>query len=192
LIQNRNRALVRAGSHTALRYQWGAWKELREITGKNDVELAQTLLDANRVLILHNPLGFASAVAKASATCLFPYVTSLSTGGSGILHALWSGIHFLLFALCFVQVWVVSGHELLICILPTDARDSWWPEMSYETRLTYCSTIAVVLYTIAISCIVDVGDPRQRWPSDIFLFVNAMLGYRFLSRVGRCRCSGTE
>ncbi|MGC8788285.1 MAG: hypothetical protein ACP5Q1_12745, partial [Anaerolineae bacterium] len=191
LIEGRNRSLVAGESHTALQYQWDHWAMLKGVTGLNDVELAQRLAHLNMELILENPLEYLAAVGRALVGSLFPYVTRLA-GQHGSRQILWTAIHFLVIGAWLLQLWTVGGrlaNDFFVraivrfrrkdfSVPPVMEQDGW-------RYVLYASLAGVISYTIVVNAMVDVGDPRQRSPVDLFLVMQTILGIEMF--VGRLK-----
>ncbi|GIU73198.1 MAG: hypothetical protein KatS3mg004_0285 [Bryobacteraceae bacterium] len=191
LIEGRNRGLVRGKSHTALQYQWDQWAMLKAVTSLNDVELAKRLARLNMELILQNPLEYLAAVGRALVSSLFPYVTRLA-GQHGIRQILWTGVHFLVIGAWLLQLWMVGGrlaHDFCVwAFVRFKRKDVSLPLVVEQDRrryVLYASLAGLILYTIVVNALVDVGDPRQRSPVDLFVVMQTILGIEMF--VGRMK-----
>ena len=190
LIEARNRALIEGKSHTALQFQWDHWRELRETTGLDDVRLSQKLFKANVELIRQNPLEYLIAVLRAVASQTMPYVTKVA-GVDAVRHSLWVLLHFLGLGAWVLQLWAVGGTFVYLAATKGIGRVfERGTCCSAECVALYMVVFAVIVYTVLVNAAFDVGDPRQRSPVDMLMWLQTFLGFSLMQRWIRAGSEG--
>ena len=181
LIRGRNSELVMEASHTGNGYIWAMVPELTKITGLQYSELSAYMLRLNLLLIQKAPLEYLREVVWAFGTYWFPSATTLANFNSRTLQFLWGALHFLLIggfafnliilvgAACFIrkskEFIKVHGKTLGSKLRLIDSQ-----------ALMYGLAGTIVIYTAAISCLVEGGDPRYRVPTDSLVVFMLFLG----------------
>jgi len=195
LLRVRDRHLVVGKSHTALQYIWSVLGDLKSATGMDDVTLSKHMQKINTWLIVNKPLEYIYSVARAMASCSLPYTTELAHLNSRVLLGVWSLLHFLVVGLFWLQFLALAGTAVFR--IPQYFSPDRGERPVAGLRITefqtfsYVIAFAICLYTVIISCTVDVGDPRQRIPIDMLVVFLVFLGLhiwfgsvnRFASRV---------
>lgn len=158
LIRERDAQLVKPGGrHEGTQAIWHARDELSKATGLSTPELSAYLVKMNLRLIAQSPLEYLEEVGRSSATYWFPAVGPLAAMGSSALRWLWALLH-----LSVVAVLVMTSGVVLRA-MPT--RLSGPPYM----RVAWLLSAVIVIYTMLLSCFLDIGEPRQRRPTDVLL-----------------------
>ncbi|NBC18156.1 MAG: hypothetical protein GVY18_12665 [Bacteroidetes bacterium] len=165
LIDVRDKDLVEGTSKTGKMYIWRAYPRLVEQTGLGLAELSAKMQDINLSLIVQNPLTYLKEVGEAFVIYWFPTVTRPSMMGSGFLKLLWTALHFAFILLFGITLIVFLGSFLL---KPGYAWSSLPP--------VYFVMLLTIFYTALISCLVEVGNPRYRVPTDGFIVLVILFG----------------
>jgi len=194
LIKNRDRARVtyrtarprrpwHNSSHNGLYYIWLTQPELRKIKNFSKIELSTYLLKLNRTLIKQSPLLYLKEVIIALPTYWFPSTTNVSNFNSRKIQFLWATIHFGVILLFFFIVSILLGCGLLLFNLPAESRERFRSQIADNADLfllSFLIPISIIVYTMLVSIAVDVGNPRHRTPTDLFIFFTIALGIHFL------------
>jgi hypothetical protein len=158
LIEERNRSLIEDPSHTALMYVWGARDRLRAQTGYSMPELERHMLHLNLELIAAAPMEYLADVGRAACTYWFPAFGSPTIGGSRVRQGIWIAVHFAVVGAFAVGLVVVTGAML--------AHGLRTPRFMLVAYALLCVTI---FYSMAVSSLVEVGNPRYRVPTDALI-----------------------
>jgi hypothetical protein len=188
LIKARSAALVEESSHTGYTYIWPAVPELSRVTGRDYQQLSDYMLQINLLLIQKAPLNYLQEVAWAFASYWFPPAGELSNFNSHFLQALWAIIHFCLVGWFAVNLVLLCGATTYIMACKCCLRSGMRLPIS-ELRLIeleglmYGLAATIVFYTAAISCLVEIGLPRYRLPTDGLIIFMVFLGNRLWWRL---------
>jgi hypothetical protein len=190
LIKGRNSDLV-ASRGTELGYISAIVPELTQLTGLDEPRLSHYLLKLNLLLIRKAPLNYIQDVVSAFGHYWFPTTsTEFANFNSRLLQMLWGVMHFILFGAFALNLILLFGAAIFLkmCNLFADQLDKInigatrsidFQEFAYGLAGT------IVFYTAAISCFIDVGDPRHRVPTDVIivfmLFLGSHLWWRLVS-----------
>jgi hypothetical protein len=184
LIRHRNAVMVKRGSgHGAYNYINEARRhDLVELTGLTGVELSQYLLHLNFVMIARAPLQYVHEVVSTLPTFWFPTYGSAVSYPRGV-QIVWAVLHFVLVGCFLFQFVVLTGLVLSWATARMIRREMlgrpfrWGSTASFNISAYLCS-VAVIGYTMLLSCAVGVGDPRYRIPVDGFVIFATILGLR--------------
>ena len=191
LIKNRDRERVtyrtakprrpwHNSSHNGLYYIWLTQPELRKIKNfSSKAELSTYLLKMNRTLIRQSPLLYLKEVMIALPTYWFPSTTNVSNFNSRKIQFLWATIHFGVILLFFLIVSILLGCGLLLFNLSAESRERLRSQIADHADLfllSFLIPISIIVYTMLLSIAVDVGNPRHRAPTDLFIFFTIALG----------------
>ena len=187
LVRARDAELVkRGGYHTGTQAVWGVQEELSAATGVPAEALPAYLLRMNLALIARAPVEYLLDVAKAMAGYWFPPATPLSSMRSSVLRWTWGLLHGLLVSCFFAQVIVLAGVGLFEASKrAAGVRDralAPWSGADGAQVRAYAIAGAIVLYTMLLSCFLDIGDPRQRRPTDVLVVFLCVLGLHMWHR----------
>jgi hypothetical protein len=182
-IRERDRLLVaRGGTHSGTQAIWGIRDELKRVTGLSDPELSSYLTRMNLLLIRRAPIEYLQEVARSAAVYWFPAGGRLAAMDSLLLRWLWVGVHGALVLLLAVQLMIVAAW---VAVRLTFRRPPIREHEGVRARpatWAYAVGLAIIGYTMALSCFIDIGEPRQRRSTDaIFVFV-CVLGLQTWSR----------
>lgn len=190
LIRYRNDSLVNGVSHTGVMYIWkgyspdlywptspdeakgkGTIPELMALTGLNKAELSKKLASENVRLILAAPLEYFREVAAAGMTFWFPESTEMAHFGSRKVQLFLGLIHAIVFSIFTIQL-VFSFSTMALLIINSDLRRQFKTilPLNWEDFFILVLALVYVLYTFAISTLVEVGNPRYRAPVDLLIF----------------------
>ena len=176
LIRARDAELVKpGGTHTGTQAVWAARAELEAVTGLRMPELSSYLTRMNLTLIGRYPIEYLQDVARSCALYWFPASGRLASMDFSPLRWLWWLVHFGVVAIFFVQLAVTIGVAAGATTLGQRAgirtllRDS-------GTVPAFVLATGVVVYTMALTCLVDIGEPRQRRATDVLLVFACVIG----------------
>jgi hypothetical protein len=195
LIKHRNTQLIKPfSSHTGSQTIFSAWRDLKAATGLNDFKLYRHLLRINFELIKSAPALYALDVFRSMPSYWFPY-TKHSNLESRELQAAWAVIHtvnilsfFLLCLLTGAMVFFIFFFKLHKRPLESffDKNQMLKPDFLNPDRLKivmlFLSTLFVIIvYSFLITVAFDVGNQRQRTPTDILILLfNFVAGYTLI------------
>jgi hypothetical protein len=181
LIRERDAQLTkRGGTHTGTQTIWSVRPELSAATGLASPELSRYLLRMNLRLIASNPIEYLQEVARSMASYWFPAAGHLASLNSKVLRWTWGILHALLLTALLVQLVVFAGILLFEAsrrrgMLAAGAI-SWPIHASDIQALAYVLAGAIVFYNMALSCALDIGETRQRRPTDVLVVFLCVLG----------------
>jgi hypothetical protein len=177
LIRERDAQLTkRGGTHTGTQTIWSVREELQAITGRSRPEVASLMLRLNLKLIAQAPLEYLQEVARSFAVYWFPAVTPLAAMGSRILRSTWILLHTAVVGFWWVQLLVVAGLFLYRRWI-FSSRESAVPFVATGPQASaFWFAAVIVFYTMLVTCIVDIGEPRQRRPTDVFVVFASVVG----------------
>ena len=181
LVRGRDAELVkRASIHTGAQTIWHVREELAAATGLSTPELSSYLLRMNLALIRIAPLEYLQEVAKSMAGYWFPPATPLASMHSSALRWLWGALHAAVTGVFFLQLAVLAGVGVFEASKRiAGARDRAlvpWAGASAFQALAFALAGAIVFYTMLLSNFLDIGDPRQRRPTDVLVVFLCVLG----------------
>ena len=170
LLDERNRQVARRGSLLiGTQTIWHARARLEQATGLSQPELARHLLRLNLLLIRKAPIEYLQEVARSAAVYWFPAATGLSGMGHRLTRWVWLGVHVLVVGLFFTQLVMLAGRP----------RTPAEPDAAGASALqtwAYVLAVTITFYTMALSCLLDIGEPRQRRPTDVLLVLAWVMG----------------
>ena len=179
LVRERDAQLVkRGGPHSGTQTIWSARPELSEATGLSYPELSDFLIRMNLTLIRKAPVEYLQEVARSMAGYWFPPADTLAGLNSTVARWLWAIVHGLVVAVFFLQVAVFGG----VSVFDASNRIAGSPHASPRLITTPTQSIAyllagaIVLYTMVLSCAIDIGEVRQRRPTDALIVFMCFLG----------------
>jgi len=187
LIRGRNSNLL-ASRGTELGYIEAIRPELIQVTGLSEPELAKYLLKLNLLLIRKAPLNYLQDVVLAFGHYWFPMTTELANFNSRLLQTLWAVMHFILIGVFAANLLLLLGAAIFlkmcnIFVAQLDKINIGATRSIDFQEFVYGLAGTIVFYTAAISCFIDVGDPRHRVPTDVIIVFMLFLGTHLLSRL---------
>lgn len=177
LVRERDKQLTRrGGTHTATQTVWEAREELTAATGMSTPELSKYLVRLDLLLIRKAPLEYLQEVAKSAATYWFPPAGALASMNSTALRLLWALLHTVVVGLFTLQVVVLIGW--VVMKLSAGWRSPVIPDLGGTSLQATAFTVAltIVLYTMVLSCFLDIGEVRQRRPTDVIVLFACVSG----------------
>ena len=171
LIRERDAQLVKpGGKHNGTQAIWHARDELSKATGLSTPQLSAYLVRMNLELIAQSPVEYLEDVARAFAAYWFPAAGPLASLGSSALRWLWALLH-----LAVVAVLIVTPGVVMRAMATRGSEPS-------HIFVAWLLSAGIVIYTMLLSCFLDIGEPRQRRPTDVLLlfmcFAAAHLWFR--------------
>lgn len=178
LIRERDAQLTkRGGPHTHTQTIWSVREALQEATGLSRPELSRHMLQLNLALIRAAPVEYLQEVARSAAVYWFPAFMPLSTFDSGLLRWTWAALHLLIVLLLAVQLMAAGGVAVYRRVFAAEGARIGAPfDITAAQAQAYRLAAAIVLYTMAVSCAVDIGEPRQRRPTDVLAVFMCAVG----------------
>jgi hypothetical protein len=178
LVRERDAQLTRrGGTHTGTQTIWSVRPEVQAATGLSKAELSGFLLRMNLTLIARAPMEYLQEVARSVSGYWFPAAGALASMDSSALRWLWAGLHAAIIGIFFLQVVAVAGVATCRAVLPA-RRGS--PDLAIEATgvqiSAYVLAGVIVLYTMVLSCFLDIGEVRQRRPTDVLVVFMCAVG----------------
>lgn len=175
LVHARDIEMLEPGSsHTGYQAIYEARPELVRATGKGELETLRYLARIQVGLILRAPLNYLSEVGRAlGGSYWFPVSNRLANMNSSAVQLSWAVLHFAVVGVFFITVLLIVGalverlHSGTLLKLP--------PQTVLQLQ-AYVLAGTIVFYTMILSCAVDIGDPRQRQPTDCLIMLMSFLG----------------
>lgn len=193
LIKARNAELVNGTAHTGYSYIWSVVPELTEITGLQYRDLSDYMLRVNLLLIQKAPLEYLQDVVWAFGSYSLPSSNKLANMGSRTIQLLWGVTHFSLMGAFAVNLVLLVGAGAYIknCkpfLEVVNKKFIRELRFIHEQGLKYGVAGTIVIYSAAITCLLEAGDPRYRVPTDALIVFMLFLGFTlWRSCVGLCR-----
>lgn len=186
LIEARDASLIEPNSgHKGLMYIWNASPKLQEATGYDFVELDKYLHKMNKELIVRKPLNYLLAVLDAGIIYWFPYITKSIIFENRLIMEIWSLVHFVIVTVFFVQGILVGAFflsNIIYKLINTKSLRLFTIENGL-LRSAYFLLGGTVFYTMIFSCCFEMGDPRFRVPTDIFIILMIFLGFKLWMKI---------
>jgi hypothetical protein len=181
LVQARDAELVkRGGSHTGTQTIWRARQDLAAATGLTNTDLSRYLLQMNLSLIRRAPLEYLQEVARSAAVYWFPPAGPLANLHSRILRILWTLVHLVVVSAFWLQLVVFAGVTIFETTSELFARNARPKVFELRAILTQISPYflagSIVFYTMLLSCVLDIGEVRQRRATDVLIVFMCFLG----------------
>ena len=179
LVRERAAELVKPGGlHDGSQTVWNARADLIRTTGLTTPQLSSRLLRMNLALVRHAPVPFLRDLVQSLARYWLPAAGALADFSRTALRALWLLLHVLVVGAFFLQLIGAFGLALAR-VTPkgatTDTRAPLVPSAAIA-RASYVLAGTIVLYTMAITCLLDIGEPRQRRATDLLILFMVVLG----------------
>jgi len=182
LLKARIEEIATVGTRAASTSIWRAVPDLQRITGLSGAELSNYMLKVNLRLIRTAPLGVLQEVVTAGGTYWLPSSGALANFKSPLLQLLWAVIHFAVLGVFATTLLLLLGGG--VSYLSVRRRlsmraPSWHPleDGSIEgATMMYALAGTIVFYTAVVSCVVEIGIPRYRVPTDGFIVFMTFLG----------------
>ena len=179
LIRHRDRLLVAPyDDHTGENYIYRAVPELLALYGGDQVRMLKEIKKANIYLITHKPFSFIHEGLKSIGSYWMPIEYPLITGDSGALRGASAAFQWLFIGVWLLQALVVGGASVLwLSALAAGYRTPVLDDNRRALLTGWLVGMAIILYTLMISCFAGIGDPRYRTPADLVMIGNTFIGY---------------
>src|SRR4030095_14770789 len=181
LIKARDAVLVTGEEHVGYMYIWGVVPQLKKITGFEQPQLSDYMLKLNLKLIQQAPLNYLQEVFWAFGSYWLPSSGELANLNSRPVQLLWGVIHFLLVGVFALNLILLLGAAIYLKASNLFGRHvSRLPlkelRLIHFQGLMYGLAGLIVFYTAALSCLIEVGSPRYRVPTDGLIVFMLFLG----------------
>jgi hypothetical protein len=162
-------------------YIWSTLPELQKITGLNQAQLSGYMLKLNLLLIKTAPFTYLEEVLWSLGSYWLPSSGELANFNSRFLQAIWAIMHFFLIGGFVIYVILLIGAMAYIkkCrgLGPTNEQQGGEETKTILSQgFAYGLAGLIIMYTAAISCVFEVGDPRYRAPTDPLIVFVLFLG----------------
>lgn len=187
LIDSRNRALIENNSsHTGVMFIWQTIPDLQRLTGLDKVDLSNYMLRLNLLLIRQAPLEYIVEVTKSLSTYWLPSSTDISNFNSRRIQLIWVIVHFVVIAVFFTVTILIFSLLILIWQFPKKIKSQISNHIMTFSHLflPFIISISIIVYTMLISTMVEVGNPRYRTPTDLLIFFTLTIGLYFIRQLG--------
>lgn len=189
LIRHRNETITtepyESSPNGAVSYIWGAIPELKETLHMNDTELAKFLVSLNVDLIRRQPQVYLEEVSMVFGSYWEPF-----SPAPELIHGrpliLLSGLHFLKFLFIFSMVSALVTVLIMLALARRDVRRALLARLSTVDHVKFIGMtlwLAIGVYNLLISIMMDVGSPRHRLPTDMLLIMTGVVMLDYLLRV---------
>ena len=181
LVRERDRLLVQpGGNHTGTQAIWGVRDELMAVTGLSKSDLSSYLVRMNLALIARAPMEYLQEVLRSLTTYWLPAGGPLVTGISPLGRWPWILIHVAVVGGFLMQVIVILGATMYDASRVRVLAQSWRiPRYLADeggALTVWIIAAAVIAYTMALVCLIDIGEVRQRRQTDLLLIFGCVLG----------------
>jgi hypothetical protein len=126
----------------------------------------------NMRLIAKAPLEYLDEVGRAYAAYWFPATGPLAAMNSPVLRWSWVLLHLIVLAVFFLQVTVAIG----VAALEFKTTSGVVSSVLSLPVVAYLLAGGIFLYTLLLSCFLDIGEPRQRRPTDVLIVFMCFVG----------------
>lgn len=182
LIKARDAELIKPNSdHTARLSYWNAVPELVKITGLDGPALSKYMLRVNLLLIQKAPLRYLEEVLTSFAGYWLPSVTQLASMDSRALQSLWGVIQLGTVAVFMLQLFVIVGLCALVAtqrllLGKSQSQSDFGFHLSPHHLFAYFLAATIVFYNASLTCLVEIGNPRYRFPTEPLIVFMCFLG----------------
>jgi hypothetical protein len=139
-------------------------------------------LQMNLTLIRKAPISYFEEVARSLSVYWFPAAGALASMHSRVLHWVWAAVHVSIMLAFFTQLIVFAGAAVFQASRRLSGMGGEEPtpclEATREQILGYLIAGTIVFYTMILSCVVDIGEVRQRRPTDVLIVSMVFVGTR--------------
>jgi hypothetical protein len=133
----------------------------------------------NLELIRRAPIEYLQEVARSLAVYWFPAAGRLASMDLDALRWAWTLLHAAVVLTFLLQLLTVLGVVFLVMTLRRRASGLQVVpglELPAIQVMAYGLAATIVFYTMVLSCFVDIGEPRQRRPTDLLIVFMCVLG----------------
>jgi hypothetical protein len=150
------------------------------VTGLSKADLSMYLVRMNLVLIARAPIEYLQEVFRSLATYWFPPGGTLVSDVSRAGRWVWVLVHVALVGGLLLQVIVILGMAAYDATRVRVLGVPWRVprQLTHEGRAVTVWMIlaAVIVYTMVLSCLIDIGEVRQRRQTDVLIILACVLG----------------
>jgi hypothetical protein len=176
LIRERDAQLTkRGGTHSGTQTIWTARSQIAAVTGLSQAQLSSYLVRMNLTLIRRAAVEYLEEVARSLAVYWFPPAGAQAAMHSPVLRWVWALLHVAVVLALFCQLVVLTGVGLLRASASVAGLVTAGAGVQLTATRTqmfaYAVTAAIVFYTMFLSCLLDIGEVRQRRPTDVLLLL---------------------
>jgi hypothetical protein len=193
LINSRNSDLIaNNSSHTGVMFIWQTIPDLQRLTGLNKVDLSNYMLKLNLLLIRQAPLEYIVEITKSLSTYWLPSSTDISNFNSRTIQLLWITVHFAVITVFFAVTLLIFSLFVFTWRFPIEIKSqiSNLIKPFHHLFLPFFIAISIIIYTMLISTMIEVGNPRYRTPTDLLIFFALTIGVYFITQLGSQSKSG--
>jgi 4-amino-4-deoxy-L-arabinose transferase-like glycosyltransferase len=181
LVSERDKHLIsRGNSHTGRIYIWYVGIEgIQEKTKLSKAEASKYMLRLNLLLIRKAPFEYLMAVGESMVGYWFPNDEGLANMNSRVLQSVWALFHFIMVGLFALQLLVLGGIAIFQTskrLVATEGKQIIDCSLYRIPVIAYSLSGITLFYTMLITCMVDVGYPRQR-SGDALLVLMSFIGF---------------
>jgi hypothetical protein len=188
LIREREAELVRRGGfHDGSQTVWNARPALTAATGLSTPNLSAYLVRADLGLIRHAPVPYLRDVARSAGTFWLPADGVLADFHSTAARAAWLLVHGSVVVIWWLQIAALAG-AIVFDLSRRICSGGPYPPLLKQLSASptaatgYLVAAFLVFYTMAITCLIDIGEPRQRRPTDLLTLFMCALGVHVWTR----------
>jgi hypothetical protein len=188
LVRGRNDALGDFDQRFGSEYLWSIRTRLNRMTGFDDAQLSNYMLNLNLLLIRKAPLNYLQDVVWAFGSYFFPSANQFANLNSRFLQLLWAVIHFCLigaFALTLILLLGAAAYlkMAMFFVGRLDSTTIGGTQLVHFQAFAYGLAGTIVIYNAVVTCLVEVGDPRHRLPTDALIIFMIFLGAHLWRRL---------
>jgi hypothetical protein len=181
LIRARDAELLNDPEHSGLGYIWGMAFDFIKRRNLSEQELSERVLKLNLLLIQKAPLNYLREVVWAFGSYWFPTADQFANLKSRFLQLLWSVIHFgLIGAFAWNLVLLIGAASYLkmcnVFVGQLDNKTIGGAKSIHFQEFVYGLAGTIVVYNAAVTCLIQMGDPRHRLPTDALIIFMIFLG----------------
>jgi hypothetical protein len=153
------------------------------MTGFDQAQLSDYMLKLNLLLIQKAPLNYLQDVVWAFGQYWFPTSAEFANFNSRFLQFLWAVIHFCLIGAFGLNLILLLGTltYLKMCNFPVGQLDNTTiggTRLIHFQEFAYGLAGTIVIYNAVVTCLIEVGVPRHRLPTDALIVFMIFLGTR--------------
>jgi hypothetical protein len=165
LILEHQKGLLLDLPHSGEMYIWSLQdSDFIRLTGKGGVAFGPEMMALNLNLIRHKPLNYLYEVAKSVPGYFFPEFPPGSVDSAALQ------LFSLLLHACFITLFFLSCVYFLYRFLRRILREGGAGLLLKSPAEAFILMLFIlIIYTAVISCSLDVGLPRYRQPTDLFM-----------------------
>lgn len=193
LINHRNRCYEELSE--PYMFIWKSIDDLEKATGLDRTKLSKLMLKLNILLIKKAPLSYVQEVAFSMARYWLPASSKMSHFESRKIQLLWTATHFGIVAIFFLLCLAVIGLAIVALRIRRPYAVRFFDDdtvLMYRLRWLFVGMLfGLIFYNLLVSTLFEVGSPRYRQPTDLFMLAMIAISAELLWRF-RIRSDATE